>query len=177
VQAMSRQTFKGDEPRDAQLEAFEGRLMALAQAHNLLAAESWQSASLEDVARKSVNGDADTRVRLSGPYVELEPRQAVTAAMALHEMYTNAVKHGSLRDPNGTVNFEWHVRQDVAPVLTMRWSENGPLPVPPPSRRGFGTLMIQQALGVELNADIDLNFSPAGLVCTVTAPLPESRVM
>lgn len=172
VQAMSRQTFKTDAPRSVQLEAFEGRLMALAQAHNLLAAESWQCASLEDIARRSVNGDADTRIHISGPHVELQPRQAVTTAMALHEMYTNAVKHGSLRDTNGTVRFDWRVSNDASPVLVMRWSEDGPMPIHPPSRNGFGTTMIKQALGTELDANIDLDFSSGGLICTVTAPLP-----
>lgn len=172
VQAVARQTFRSEAPRSLQLQAFEGRLAALAQAHNLLAAESWQSASLEEVARKSVNGDADSRVRLHGPHVDLEPKQAVTTAMALHEMYTNAVKHGALRDPNGSVRFEWQLGPGPAPVLTMRWSEHGPLPVQRPSRRGFGTTMIKQALGAELNADIDLDYLPSGLICTVTARLP-----
>jgi PAS domain S-box-containing protein len=172
VQAVASQTFRTEAPRSVQLQAFEGRLAALAQAHNLLASESWQSASLEEVARKSVNGDADSRVRLQGPHVNLEPKQAVTTAMALHEMYTNAVKHGSLRDPSGTVRLEWHVGSEPRPVLTMRWSEQGPLPVQRPSRRGFGTIMIKQALGAELNADVDLDYLPTGLICTVTARLP-----
>jgi PAS domain S-box-containing protein len=177
VQAMARQTFKTEAPRSAQLEAFEGRLSALAQAHNLLAAESWQSASLEDVARRSVNGDADQRVRFDGPHVQLEPRQAVTTAMALHEMYTNAVKHGSLRDASGTVTFDWQVNNDPRPLLIMRWSEKGTVPVQPPSRKGFGTTMIKQALGAELDAEINLDFSSGGLICTVTAPLPQRAVV
>lgn len=176
VQAMARQTFKTDAPRNLQIEAFEGRLSALAQTHNLLAAESWQAASLEDVARKSINGDADLRVTLSGPNVELEPRQAVTTAMALHEMYTNAVKHGSLRDPAGTVKLEWQVTGDADPILRLTWSEHGPLPVRPPSRRGFGTIMIKQALGTDLDADVDLDFAETGLICTVTAPLPQPAI-
>jgi PAS domain S-box-containing protein len=171
VQAVARQTFRTAAPRQVQQETFEGRLAALAQAHNLLAAESWQSASLAEVARSSVNGDANTRVRIDGPYVKLEPKQAVTTAMALHEMYTNAVKHGSLRDPNGTVTLEWLLRGEPDPVLQLTWSEQGPLPIGEPSSRGFGTTMIKQALGAELNADVDLAYPPTGLVCTVTARL------
>jgi len=168
VQAVARQTFRTDAPRGVQQETFEGRLAALAQAHNLLAAESWQSASLEEVARNSVNGDAGTRVRISGPYVKLEPKQAVTTAMALHEMYTNAVKHGSLRDPDGSVMLQWQLRAKPDPGLTLTWSEQGPLPIGEPTRRGFGTTMIKQALGTELNADVHLDYLPGGLVCTVT---------
>jgi PAS domain S-box-containing protein len=172
VQAIARQTFRSAAPRVVQQASFEGRLAALAEAHNLLAAESWESASLEEVARRSVNGDADTRVSLKGPHVKLGPKQAVTTAMALHEMYTNAVKHGSLRDPAGRVSFEWRLESQPQSSLTMRWLEDGPLPIAQPSRRGFGMTMIQQAMEAELNARIGLEYRPQGLDCTITAPLP-----
>jgi two-component sensor histidine kinase len=172
VQAVARQTFRTTAPRSVQQTAFEGRLSALAQAHNLLAAESWESASLEEVARKSVNGDADTRVSFKGPHVKLGPKQAVTTAMALHEMYTNAVKHGSLRDPAGRVDFQWRLESDSASILTMHWCEDGPLPIAEPSRRGFGMRMIQQAMEAELNATIGVEYLPTGLNFTIRAPLP-----
>lgn len=171
VQAIARQTFRTDAPRDLQQLAFEGRMSALAQAHNLLAAENWQSASLEEVARSSVNGDADTRVRFKGPHVFLEPKQAVTTAMAIHELYTNAIKHGALRAADGTVGFEWQVTASPAPALVMRWSERGVFPISIPTRAGFGTTMIQQALSAELDAQVEVDYPPSGLVCTVTAPL------
>jgi PAS domain S-box-containing protein len=172
VQAIAGQTFRSDAPRNVQQQTFEGRLAALAQAHNLLSAEHWQSASLEEVARSSVNGDADLRIHLSGPHVNLGPKQAVTTAMALHELYTNAVKHGSLRTPDGMVAFEWNVVTTPAPALVMRWAERGSSPVKSPTRRGFGMTMIEQALASELDGDVDMNYSPSGLVCTVTARLP-----
>jgi PAS domain S-box-containing protein len=175
VQSVARQTFRTDAARETQQATFEGRLAALAQAHNLLAAESWQSASLAEVARNSANSDADPRVRIGGPYVRLEPKQALTTAMALHEMYTNAVKHGSLRDPNGSVDLEWTLHPETG-VLELRWRELGTLPIGQPSRRGFGMTMIKHALGVELDADIDLAYPPSGLVCTITARLrPEEN--
>jgi PAS domain S-box-containing protein len=171
VQAVARQTFRSDAPRPVQQDAFEGRLAALAQAHNLLAAETWRSAALEDVARTSANGDTDVRVRVGGPHVELQPKQAVTTAMALHELYTNAVKHGALRNPDGKVTFEWTLGAGPDPTLVMRWVEDGSSPILPPTRRGFGTTMIEQALGSELNGDVAVEYLPAGLVCTVTARL------
>jgi two-component sensor histidine kinase len=70
------------------------------------------------------------------------------------------------------VDLEWRIGANPAPVLVLRWSEHSSLPIEPPSRKGFGTTMIKQALGAELNADIDLDYLPTGLVCTVTAPLP-----
>lgn len=169
VQSVARQTFKGLSTGEPKVKAFEGRLSALAQAHNLLAAESWQSASLEEVARKSVNGDADIRVRISGPLVQLAPKQAVTTAMALHELYTNAVKYGSLRSSGGLVDFSWETTDQPDRWLTLRWFEHGIEPVPKPTRRGFGSTMIEKALGAEFNADVRMDYRPEGLQCTVIA--------
>jgi PAS domain S-box-containing protein len=175
VQAVARQTFRTEATRGNQQQTFEGRLAALAQAHNLLAAENWRSASLEEVARKSVNGDAGVRIRIAGPPVELQPRQAVTAAMALHELYTNAVKHGSLRTPEGMVTLEWKFVTEPTHVLFMQWAEQGSEPIEPPTHRGFGSTMIEQALGADLDADVAMDYLPGGLVCTVRARFPVAR--
>jgi two-component sensor histidine kinase len=175
VQSVARQTFKGVPSAEPKVKSFEGRLIALAHAHNLLAAESWQSASLEEVARKSVNGDADVRVRIHGPAVQLSPKQAVTTAMALHELYTNAVKHGALRAAEGTVDFSWQTTDQPGQWLTLRWEEHGGELIQRPKRRGFGSTMIENALGAEFNAVVDMNYLPEGLLCTVTAPQPEQR--
>jgi len=169
VQSVARQTFKGFSAAEPRVNAFEGRLSALAQAHNLLAAESWQSASLEEVARKSVNGEADIRVRISGPLVQLAPKQAVTTAMALHELYTNAVKYGALRSAAGSVEFSWETTDQPDKWLTLKWFEHSAEPVPKPTRRGFGSTMIENALGAEFNADVKMDYRPEGLQCTVIA--------
>ncbi|MDB5539004.1 MAG: domain S-box protein [Devosia sp.] len=174
VQSVARQSFKGDASIDAKVKSFEGRLSALAQTHNLLAAESWQSASLEEVVRQSVNGDADVRIRIAGPRVQLEPKQAVTTAMALHELYTNAVKHGALRSTDGTIDFTWQTTDEPGQWLTMRWQETCREPIQKPTRRGFGSTMIEKALGAEFNAEVEMNYLPEGLVCTVVARKPAS---
>jgi PAS domain S-box-containing protein len=169
VQSVARQTFRGDTSQHGSVRSFEGRLSALAQAHNLLAAESWQSASLDEVARNTLNGDADRRVQISGPKVQLEPKQAVTTAMALHELYTNAVKHGALRSAEGKVAFSWQTSDRADQWLTMHWQETCVEPIAQPTRRGFGSTMIEKALGAEFNAAVEMNYLPQGLICTVTA--------
>jgi len=173
VQSVARQTFRSPDARDARVDAFEGRLAALAQAHNLLAAESWQSASLEEVARRSLNGDADVRIAINGPRVDLLPKQAVTTAMALHELYTNAVKHGALRTSGGRVDLSWATTATPQRSLVVRWQELGLDAISPPVRRGFGSTMIEQALSADLNAEVTMDFRPSGLICTIVAQLAE----
>lgn len=169
VQSVAKQTFKGLPAAEPKVKAFEGRLIALAQAHNLLAAESWQSASLGEVARKSVNGEADTRVRINGPLVQLAPKQAVTTAMALHELYTNALKYGALRSATGSVELSWETTARPDGWLTLRWIEHTSEPVEKPTRRGFGSTMIENALVAEFNAEVTMDYQPDGLRCTVIA--------
>jgi PAS domain S-box-containing protein len=173
VQSVAWQTFRTPGLRDPRVSAFEGRLSALAQAHNLLAAEAWQSASLEEVARNSVNGDADVRIAIAGPRVDLQPKQAVTTAMALHELYTNAVKYGALRSSSGRVELSW--LKTASPSLVVRWQEQSPDLITPPTRKGFGTTMIEQALSADLNAEVTMDFQPTGLICTIVAQLPEGH--
>ena len=169
VQSVARQTFKTLPTSRPEVSAFEGRLSALAQAHNLLAATSWQSASLADIARKCVNGDAGARVRVAGPSVYLKPKEAVTTAMALHELYTNALKHGALRTADGTIDITWESDDAADQWLKLRWDEQCQGAVEKPSRRGFGSRMIESAMKAEFHADVQMEFRPRGLLCTIVA--------
>lgn len=171
VQALAKQTFEANGERDAQTEAFSGRLSALAYAHRLLSSEGWTKAYLEDVAGQTLPLDAgaEPRIVASGPPVVLSPKQAVTMAMTLHELYTNAVKYGALSEPSGGVDLEWTIRSGDR--LSLRWAERGGPPVVPPVRRGFGSRMIEQALAAEFDATVQLDFRPEGLVCTMEAIL------
>jgi PAS domain S-box-containing protein len=178
VQGMAKRTFKPEVDTGTQLRAFDGRLMALAQAHDLLTRESWRSALLSEVAEVALRERAgeEERILIDGPRVELSAKQAVTLAMALHELYTNAVKYGALSDDRGHVEFVWAVEGAEEPQLWMRWSEHGGPPVLPPTQRGFGSSMIQRALGAEFQANVELDFRTSGFVCQVLAPLPRLAV-
>ena len=79
-----------------------------------------------------------------------------------------------LRTPDGMVNLSWQLLGEPAVSLVVRWEERGSIPIEPPVHRGFGSTMIEQALSAEFDADVDLDYRPAGLVCTVTAKLPLS---
>ncbi|MET3725350.1 sensor histidine kinase [Sphingomonas trueperi] len=172
VQSLARQTIgRNPDPAAAQL-AFEGRLGALARAHDTLTRVHWEKAELAEVVEGALDscGVAD-RVRARGPTIWLDSRIAVTVAMALHELCTNAIKYGALSTVSGWVEFTWRVEE--APLrLLLEWHERGGPRVTPPTRRGFGTRMLERALAGDLKAEVRLDFAPEGLVCTIEAAAP-----
>jgi two-component sensor histidine kinase len=149
----------------------------LSEAHNLLTREHWGPVSMRQIIGDAVapHGDGGARFELEGPDLPLAPRTAISLALAVHELSTNAVKHGALSNPEGKVSIRWSQggTREV-PRLRMRWAESGGPPVAAPTRRGFGTRMIERGLAAELGGAVRIDFAPEGLVCTVDAPLPDS---
>lgn len=179
VQGLAQQSFKSDLPTEEARKAFDARLGALAAAHNLLTRKNWETAMLSEIIADSVNattGALALRVSLEGPEIVLRPQTAVSLAMAVHELSTNAIKHGALSNDEGTVCVEWAVDRDgEGPRLHLEWRErDGPLVMEPP-RRGFGSRMIERGLAAELRGTVVLDFRPDGLRCRISAPLPENR--
>ena len=177
VQSIAMQTLRGEDTAPAIREAFMARLMALAGAHDILTAESWDGAELEAVVatvaevHRDVRGNS--RFRLSGPPVRLTPKTAVALSMALHELATNAAKYGALSSPSGEVDVDWSIEQGSAGSrLNLRWAERGGPTVVEPLRKGFGSRLVERGLAGELAGDATLDFRPTGLVCTITAPFP-----
>ena len=177
IQSIAMQTLRGEDTSPEVREAFMARLMALADAHDILTAESWDGADLMAVIVKAsdVHRDAGglSRFHLSGPPIRLRPKTAVALSMAFHELATNAAKHGSLSAPSGEVDVDWSVeRPGDTERLRLRWTERGGPEVAKPNRKGFGSRLIERGLAGELAGEARLDFRPAGLVCTITAPLP-----
>lgn len=174
IQSVAHQTFSGSASAAA-LAAFESRIGALAAAHEVLTRENWEAASLDDLARQTVFGcgaGAD-QVTCNGPAVWLPPRLAVSFSMALHELCTNAVKYGALSVPTGCVRLSWELVHNAdGERLRLAWREEGGPPVASPTRRGFGSRMIERALARELGGEVRLTFAPAGLECLIDAPAP-----
>lgn len=177
VQAISQQTFKDAFDPDLAREAFAGRLAALATAHDLLTRQNWESTDLASIAGEVMcaHHDEARRIRAAGPSVSLLPKTAVTIAIALHELCTNATKHGALSTAEGSVSMTWSIAQDTEPRISIVWRETGGPTVRPPTRRGFGTQMIERALAAELRGTVRLDFKPSGLVCEIDAPLPQGE--
>ncbi len=175
VQGVAQQSFKAGADPLAARAAFEGRLAALAEAHNLLTREHWGAVSMAQIIGDAVapHGDA-ARFELDGPDLPILPKTAITLALAIHELATNAVKHGALSRPEGRVAIRWaRVERDHAARLSLVWEERGGPRVEVPARRGFGTRMIERGLAAEFGGTVSIDFRPEGLVCTVEAPLPE----
>ncbi|TNC48591.1 PAS domain S-box protein [Rubellimicrobium rubrum] len=172
VQSIATQSLRDTRvPQDTRA-AFEGRLMALAAAHDLLTRESWETAQLGTVVRAALQPfDSEHRFEVSGPDLRLRPQAAVSLTLALHELATNATKYGALSNKSGTVAVTWTVSTDEMPMFHLTWAEQGGPPVTPPTRSGFGSRLIQKGLAGELGGPVTVEFLPDGVVCRIEAPL------
>jgi len=171
VQSIAAQTLRTNpEPADFRL-AFEARLLALSGTHDLLTATNWRSASLRDVAQLEFGPYGAERYRLNGPQVSLPPAAALALGLLFHELATNAAKHGALSTGAGSVDVAWQVGlTDTGRELAIDWTEAGGPPVAPPSRRGFGSRLIERSLGA-LQGAATLDFAAEGLRCRMRLPL------
>jgi two-component sensor histidine kinase/PAS domain-containing protein len=179
VQGLAQQSFRPDVPIEAARQAFDARLGALAAAHSLLTRRNWETALLSEIIDDSIRATAGSlhdRLHLAGPEVVLAPRTAVSLAMAVHELSTNAVKYGALSNDAGKIAVVWEiVGSDAAPLLQLEWREFDGPPIVAPARKGFGSRMIERGLAAELGGKVTLGFVATGLCCTIEAPLPEAR--
>lgn len=158
-------------------EAFAGRIAAMAKTHALLTEHHWQKASFRELLRQELqpfDDETGRRVLLDGPDIELPSEIAVPIGMAVHEMTTNAVKHGSLSVMGGSVEVHWTATAVPDGVqLTWLWFErNGPA-VMPPAREGFGTRLLNRVLAVQTKADVRIDFDAEGLKVVVILLVPD----
>jgi PAS domain S-box-containing protein len=150
-----------------------GRLHALARAHDLLAKDRWTGASLHDVIRSEFQAYAGARVSVQGEDARLSARAAQTLSLALHELTTNAAKHGALSVPDGRVEIRSTINGQE---LQLTWSEEGGPAVEPPSAQGFGSVIIERSIAHELGGEAQLQFERAGVRCCIRVPLrPTTR--
>jgi two-component sensor histidine kinase len=180
VQSLARQTitaaFKVHELTSAQIEAiedaykrFEKRLFALSMAHTLLTQKRWQGVDLREMTLATLSPLIDiTRFDCSGPKVEISPNFAFSINLLFHELATNAIKYGALSCPEGYVNLEWEIKGDK---LCIEWRECDGPPVVVPTRRGFGSKLIEKGAMREVRGKAQLSFDPDGLVCSIELPV------
>lgn len=174
VQAIVAQSLRNAAtPRDA-MQAINARLFALGQAHNILTQTHWGIAPIMEVVQGAiaVHNTESRRIHAMGPVVDLGAKAALAITMALHELCTNATKYGALSTENGTVNIEWIITGGAANAMfRLTWLERGGPPVTPPSRKGFGSRLIAEAIGADLKGRTQLLFNPDGVCWHLEAPV------
>lgn len=155
--------------RDSFVQTIEGRIAALARAHTLLARSRWEGAELRQLVHEEIAPYANS-VNAAGPSILLVPEAAQAFAMVLHELATNAAKHGALSLPGGTVSIRWALVDDGR-RLTVEWNEQGGPPITAaPTRRGFGTLVIRQNMEHQLAGKVEIVWDPEGLQVAMNVP-------
>jgi two-component sensor histidine kinase/CheY-like chemotaxis protein len=169
VQAIAAQGFRHARSRDEFRDAFTGRIQALARAHSLLSATTWERAGLRGLIADQVAIGAISldRLRLDGPEVDLPPELALRFALVLHELTTNAHKYGALSNETGIVSMSWTLQGGR---LDFAWSEHGGPPVTEPERKGFGTTLVTGSLAGD-GAEIDVDYAPEGMRWRLVLPL------
>lgn len=181
VQSIAVQTLREMPDPAAFKAAFSARLAALARAHSLLTRERWQGVSLPDVVAAMLapfGGDGRQQaISIDGPPVVIKPNAAVTLSLVLHELATNAAKHGALATPRGRLRVAWHRTGDgpgQLPGVELVWAEQGGPPVEPPKKQGFGSRLIA-ASADQLGGEVSLRYGTEGVEFRFRFPLPDGE--
>ncbi len=170
VQAIVHQSLRSANTLEEARESVTERFEALARAQDLLTASNWQVSNLDAVVQAALAPVNDSeRIAISGEPSEVGARAALSFTLVLHELATNAVKYGALSVPDGRVIIDWR-RQDCAGAerLVFTWAEQGGPPVTIPTRKGFGTRLID-SMGRSFGGRSELHYPPEGVRWLVEA--------
>jgi two-component system CheB/CheR fusion protein len=173
VQAIAHQSLRTSKSSQDFVERFDGRLTALASSHSLLVNSDWLGADLATLTRSQMEpytSENPDRVRISGQTVTLPADLATPFGLILHELATNAAKHGALSRRRGSVAIKWTLTRNDPRVLKVVWREQGGPKVQQPTTSGFGSVLIENGVP---GATVKREFKPAGLICTIELPLPK----
>lgn len=176
IAAIGRQALPaGDDKTRLFFETLMGRVRALLDVGDIVLASGSHAADLALVAKKALLPFRDTGARISvaGPSIGLTEAKAGLIALALHELATNAVKHGALADSEGTVALLWRTdyRDGFEPVVQLEWKETCTRAIAPPTNEGFGTRLIRYVAPRKADGSVDLLFEPDGLRCRIAIVL------
>jgi PAS domain S-box-containing protein len=178
VLAIANQTLRQTRDPQTFVTSFEGRVRALARSHALLTRTSWSGADLAGLIGEqlAVGDPPHPQITIGGPDITLEPQTALHLALVLHELGTNARKHGALTSPAGRVAVTWtRTEEEGRPLLQLKWEESGGPDVTPPQNKGFGLSLIEGSLRGKIDANVDLRFEKSGVVCLIDIPLAEDK--
>jgi PAS domain S-box-containing protein len=166
VQSLAAQSARSASSLEGFLKTFAGRLKSMASAHQLLTATRWRGAGMHNIAAAELGGMAPGQTRWEGPDIVLTPRAANALSLALHELVTNAVKFGSLSTETGRVDVTWRQSEDGG--LELHWQESHGPAVVPPSRLGFGSILLEKVTGRELGGSVRVEYPAEGVRAVLT---------
>jgi two-component sensor histidine kinase len=170
IQAVAKQTLPSDGLLADAKQAFIARLNTMSAAQDLLTEEVNAEALLGDIVAATVALHQADRFHVSGPEIAMSSQRALAMALTLHELATNAAKYGAISNETGHVDIVWKL--DDTPegqVLRFRWEEHDGPAVSPPSRKGFGSKMIERAIASYMAGESKADYAPTGFVFTLTA--------
>ncbi|EAQ04693.1 hypothetical protein OB2597_05405 [Pseudooceanicola batsensis HTCC2597] len=178
VQALAKQTSADSRSAVDFRDEFLGRLRALSAAESLVFEDRGENVDLRRIAEDVVAPHRQARaeaIALAGPAVGLSAQQGRMIGLALHELATNAAKHGALSVPEGRVELEWHREEGAGqPRIVLHWQEfDGPR-VAPPEQRGFGSRLLETIVGAELGGEVNLDHHPEGVAYRLVFPCGEA---
>jgi PAS domain S-box-containing protein len=179
VQGVMTTTAKNSANIEEFQEAFSGRIAALAKTHAVLTEQLPQSISFQQLLSQELGphaGDQGLRISLSGPAVHLPSQIAVPLGMAVHELTTNAVRHGALAKAEGRVEVGWSlIEKDGEPALLCEWNEFAGTAVTPRCRDGFGSMLLERVLPQQIRAEVKVDFAPEGFRLRMAVPLQNGQ--
>ena len=171
IQSIAIQTARSHEDPRTFAESFQARLVSLSHTHDLLTRSHWEGADLRDVLEHETAAHGPARMVLNGPPLALGPAAALSLGMIFHELATNAAKYGALSDPDGRVFVDWTVANQTSRILGVIWREAGGPPVTPPTRKGFGSRLIERNVRHDLAGDAKLSYASDGFIAEFSIPL------
>ena len=172
VQSIAAQTARHAPDLKSFQKTYEARLIALSRTHDVLTRTAWESADLRELVDSELQLYGGNRVSLDGGAVRLNANEALSLGLVLHELATNAAKYGALSGDTGGVRVCWRTEgRDGNRRLKLVWSEHGGPHVQAPTRRGFGSRLIERSVTGELGGDVRLEYRGEGLKCEIETPL------
>ena len=174
ILAIERQTARSALSLDDFHQRFAARLRSLEASLDLLVGRDWERVSLAELARSQLSmfaDDGDDRLLIEGPEIMLESQAVEAVGMSLHELATNAMKHGALGPAGGGIRLSWRIdRTDAGRSLAIRWDESSPAIAGPPERTGFGHLVVTRLTESKLGAEVGIEFHPGRLSWQAVLP-------
>ncbi|MBG0811978.1 GAF domain-containing protein [Methylosinus sp. H3A] len=155
----------------------QSRLLTMARVQSLLTQSRWEGLSIRAIVDDELapfRQAKENACQMRGEPIALKPKAALAVSMAIHELATNAAKYGALSAPGGRVRVEWRRRREKGEErLLLTWKESGGPVVAPPKRSGFGRMLIERTMAIDLGGEAELDFAPSGVECRLRIPVSQ----